>query len=99
MEVEPIPDDKLVRYFERHIVQRNIDDAASPFVEQRANTDRGGTLRLQIVDDMVQSHAGVHDILDEEDIATLDVLIDIFQYPHRPRPVSFIRRNRHQIDR
>ena len=57
--------------------------AARRFVQQRRNGDRRGTADTEIVRKVVQRNAAVENVLDEDDVASLDVLVQILVDLHR----------------
>lgn len=74
--VEAIAHDKHRVYREADIVDLNIHLAVGRLVQQRAYFDRGGVLSENLIDKQLERDAGVHDVLDDEDVTTAQALTE-----------------------
>src|SRR3990170_3083177 len=70
--VEAVSDDEAVRDGEAEVIDRDLHQPAGRLVEERADAQRGGVLPVQVADEVVEREPGVDDVLDDEDVATLN---------------------------
>src|SRR5579884_2079639 len=68
-EVEPEPDEQLVRRLEAGVADRHLHQAGNAPVQQRANLDRGDAPPAQPADEVPQAEPGADHVLDDEDAA------------------------------
>ena len=75
--VEAVADHELIRHHEAVVI--GIDGAAPPrgLVEQRHDLDRGGLPRVEHVGEVVEGEAGIHDVLNDDDVASRDAHIEV----------------------
>ena len=75
--------------------------AAGRLIEQGGNGDGGRTADTEIVLEIVQRDAAVENVLDEDDVAALDVLIQVLVDLHGAggRGLVAVGRHGHEIDR
>src|SRR6476620_6659953 len=72
-EVQPVADHEAVRNLEADPAHGHIDLAAGRLGQERADLQRGRLARLQVANQVRERQARVDDVLDDEDVAALDV--------------------------
>src|SRR5437870_7312296 len=78
---------------EAEVIDRNVLVAGYPLLQQSADLDGLGMPGAQDLDDLVQGPPGIHNVLDDHDIAAGDVGRQVANQPDvarglRPRPVG-----------
>src|SRR5207302_11253791 len=71
--VQPIADDELVRNVEALIRDRHRLDPSLRLVEQHAQLQGGWPVTLDMVEEEGRGQAGIDDVLDHQDVSTLDI--------------------------
>jgi len=68
--------------------------------QQRADLDRRGVAGLQVAEQVLQRQAGVDDVLDDQDVASVDRGVEVLEDPHDPRGIGRrpVAGDRHQVD-
>jgi hypothetical protein len=80
VEVEAVPDEELVGDDEAHVPDgKVVDEATVRPVEERHRGDRGRLPERQGANEVVESQAGVEDVLDHEDVPATDLDIEVLQ--------------------
>lgn len=74
--VEAISNDKDGVYREADVIDLNIHLAVGGLVQKCAYFDRGGGLSENLIDKQFEGDAGVHDVLDDEDIPAPQALTE-----------------------
>src|SRR6266542_4922411 len=99
-EIEPVADDVAVRDLEPDVADRDIGLAAAVLHEQRAGLDRRGLPRAEAAHEIGERQAGVDDVLQHEDVAVLDVDVEVLEDPDDPGGVASraVARDRHEVD-
>ena len=75
--VEAVADDEGVGHLEAGVVRINVRLTARGLVHQRGDRDGGRLADLEIALEVVQRHARVEDVLDEDDVPALDGLGEV----------------------
>src|SRR5829696_8018518 len=83
--VEPVPDDEAVGDLEPHVAGAELHPAALGLREQRAHLERAGSARAEVAQQVLQRQARVDDVLDDEDVATLDRGVEVLEDADDPR--------------
>src|SRR5450756_489856 len=99
-EVETIPHHEGVRNLEANIVDRDVDQAAGGLVQERADPYRARVLALEVAEQVVEREACIDDVLDEQDISSLDWRTQILEDPDqsgRFRGGATVARDLHEI--
>src|SRR6185503_1449219 len=101
LEVEAVPDDEHVGAIEAAVAQLERDDAADALVEQRAHLDRRRLPRFEHGDEVREGEARVHDVLDHDDVASADVVIEVLHDAHATEGFrrAAVARDGHVVDR
>jgi hypothetical protein len=82
-EVEAVADEELVRHREADVAHRKVvDEPPVGPVEKRDRRERCGTAERERLADEVQRQPGVDDVLDEQDVATLDAQVEVLEQPY-----------------
>src|SRR3954468_2927753 len=71
-EIQPVADGELVRDLESDVAREHLDLAPLRLGEQRADLQRGRVAGPQVAHQVLQCEPGVDDVLDDEDVASLD---------------------------
>jgi hypothetical protein len=83
VQVEPVADEELVRHGEADVADRKIlDQAPVRAVEEGHRRERARLPQCERLDEEVERHPGVDDVLDEEDVPPLDAQRQVLQEPH-----------------
>src|SRR5205085_1376407 len=82
--VEAVADDVLVLHGETAEAHTRGHDAARLAVEQRAHLERTGPAALELAEQIGQREARIDNVLDEHDVATGDVNVEILEDAHPP---------------
>ena len=99
--VEAVADDELVRDREADVVDRDLDEPPGRLVEQRADAQRARVLAAQVADQVVEGEAGVDDVLDDEDVASVDARREVLEDPDQARRLGrrpAVRGDLHEVD-
>jgi hypothetical protein len=80
VEIEAVPDEELVRDREAHVADREVvDEPPVRPVEERDDRERGGLAELERAADVVEGEAGVDHVLDDQDVAPLDLRVEVLE--------------------
>jgi hypothetical protein len=83
VQVEPVADEELVRHREADVADRKVLDQAPVRAVEECHGGQGARLtQRERLDEEVERHPGVDDVLDEEDVPLLDTQRQVFQEPH-----------------
>src|SRR4051812_18315352 len=82
--VQAIAHDELVGNRETDVVDRDLDEPPGGLVEQRADPERPWILAAQVADEVVERQPRVDDVLDDQDLLTLDASRQVLQDSHEP---------------
>jgi hypothetical protein len=89
VEVEAVADEELVRDREPDVRDRQVgDEAPIGTVEERDRRERGGTPQTQRAAEVVEREAGVHDVLDDQDVAAVDLRVEVLQQADARRALA-----------
>ena len=84
VEVEAVADEELVRNGEADVPDRQVlDEAPVGAVEERHRRERARSAELERPAEVVERQAGIDDVLDDQDVATLDGGVEVLQEPDR----------------
>jgi hypothetical protein len=79
-EVEPVSHEQLVRNGESDVADGEIlDEPPVRPVEQRDGRERRRVAEAESLAEVVEGQAGVDDVLDDQDVAAGDLLVEVFQ--------------------
>jgi hypothetical protein len=82
VEIEPVADEELVRDGEADVAHRQVlDEAAVRAVEQGDGRQRGGSAERERLAEVVERQAGVDDVLDDDDVASGDLRVEVLEQP------------------
>ena len=73
-EIQTVTENKLVGDHLTHIVRLKIDLSSGRLIQEGAGLYTSGTLGLQVLDKMGQGVSGVNNILDQQEIALIEIL-------------------------
>ena len=76
--VEPVADHEFVLDVEALEIRFDGHNAARVFIEQRADLDRRGLSRIEHAYQVRERVARIDDILDDDDVAPLDLAVEVF---------------------
>ena len=80
VEVEAVSHEELVGHREAHVADGHVlHQAAIGTVEQRHGRQRGGIAEGERLAEVVERQAGVDDVLDDQDVATGDLRVEILE--------------------
>jgi hypothetical protein len=80
VQVEAVPDEELVRDGEADVANREIlDEATVGTVEERHRRERRRRAQRERLAEVVESEAGVDDVLDDQDVASGDLSVEVLQ--------------------
>ena len=83
--VEAITDNELVGNVETNQGNLDINLGSGRLAKQRDNLDRRGTAGLEVRNQPAQGQARVDDVFDDQDVATKNVGVEVFEDPHDAR--------------
>ena len=78
--IQPVPYEKLVWHLKPNIAQRYIHEPARPFVEQSAYFHTCGLFGLQVLYQVIECHAGVNNVLDQDDVLFIKAEVKVLGY-------------------
>src|SRR5439155_19031457 len=81
VEIQAVADDEPIRDFEPHVADGNIDFPALRLGHEGADLQGCGLPGLKISDQVGKGQSGVDDVLDHEDVAALDVDVQVLEDP------------------
>ena len=98
--IKAITNNKLIRKSETHVAKIGFDLLHAFFEQKGTNLEAGGMSRRQVLSEIVQREAAIDDVLDDDDIATSEVDIEIFHDPHYATGLRCcaIGRHRHEVE-
>ena len=67
--IQAVADDEGIRHLKAGVVGMDVGLAAGGLVHQRGDGDGGGTPYHEVLLEIAQRHAGIEDILDNNDMA------------------------------
>jgi hypothetical protein len=80
LEVEAVPDEELVRHREADVPHRQVvHETAIRSVEERRRRERGRVPELQRAHEVVERQARVDHVLDDDDVAALDLAVQVLE--------------------
>src|SRR5205085_1910692 len=99
-EVEAVADHEPVRDLEADVAHGDVDLPALRLRQKRTDFQRRGLSRLQVAHQIGEGETGVDDVLDDEDLASLDVDVEVLENPHNSGRVGrvAVTRDRHEVD-
>jgi hypothetical protein len=79
-QIEPVADEELVRHGEADVADWDVLDKppVGP-VEQRDCGERRGVAQRQRLAEVVERQPGIHDVLDDEDVAAGDLGVEVLE--------------------
>src|SRR5438270_11324057 len=75
--VEAVADHELVRDLKARVAHRDVDLPPLRLGHQGTNLQGGGRAGLERADEIGERQAGIDDVLDDEDVPSLDVDVEI----------------------
>jgi hypothetical protein len=83
VQVKSVADEELVRHGEADVADRKaLDQAPVRAVEEGHRRERARLPQRERLDEEVERHPGVDDVLDEEDVPPLDAQLQVLQEPY-----------------
>jgi len=79
VEIEAIPDDKLILDGKSNPAGLYGANPFAPFTEENANGNAAGAQLFGVAPGSVESEAGIEDIVDEKDVPPLEIPAAMFQ--------------------
>ncbi len=76
--VHTVADDELVRNFEANVVSLDGDETAVRLVETGCDLERRWLVLEHKTAEIAEGEAGVEDVFDDDDVLTLDGIVDVF---------------------
>src|SRR5215213_4088287 len=97
--VEAVPDHEDARDVEGLVLHRYLDPQLVRLAEQHAHLQRRRPPRPQGLQQVLQGQAGVHDVLDQDHVAPLDLVVEVLEQPHHPGALGRgpVRRGRDEV--
>jgi hypothetical protein len=82
LEIEPVPDEELVRDGESDVADREVfDQAAVGPVEEGDGREGRRAAERQGLDEVVERQPRVDHVLDDQDVAARDLAVEVLQEP------------------
>ena len=78
-EIETVADNEFVGNVEAAIVNFNVDFTARRLVEERADFDAVRLFVHEVINKVAHGRAGVDNVLNEQNVASFGVVIEIFE--------------------
>src|SRR5215212_2388851 len=99
-EVEAVADDELVGDVEPDVSNIELDLLDAFFAQERSDLERRGLAPREVLQQVLQCEAGVHDVFDDEHIAVLQVVIEVLEDAHDTRGLGgrAVGRHRHEVE-
>src|SRR3954447_23864655 len=99
-EVEAVADHELVRDLEADVADGNVDLAPFWLRQQRADLEARRLARLQVPHQVGEGQPRIDDVLDDEDVAPVDVDVEVLEDPDDPGGVRrrAVAGDRHEVD-
>ena len=80
LEIEPVPDEQLVRHREADVADRHVlDQATIGAVEERHRGERGRVAQRERLAEVVERQARVDHVLDDQNMASGDLSVQILE--------------------
>src|SRR5439155_16075672 len=95
--IEAVTEHEVVLDLEADVVDRGGNDAANGLVQQGASDHRPRSATLQLAQEVGEGEAGVDDVLDEDDVPTGHVQIQVLDDAD-PARVRGVMGDRHEVD-
>src|SRR3990170_1688865 len=98
-EVQPVADDEVRRDLEAAVAHVDLDPLDAGLPEQGADLQTRRATAAQVLEEVVQREARVHDVLDEQHVAPLEVVVQVLQDPDDARGLrrGSVRRDGHEV--
>src|SRR5215217_3405232 len=85
--IEAVADHVPVRDLEPDVPDGHLDLAAAVLHEQRADLQRRGVAGAEVPEQVRQREARIDDVLEDQDVAALDVYVEILEDAHDTRGI------------
>src|SRR5579875_1842863 len=80
--IQAVADDELPRQVEANVPDVDVSDPGIGLAHQREDLDGRRAARAQVRNQPREGEAGVDNVLDDEDVAALNALVEILQDPY-----------------
>src|SRR5439155_18052468 len=97
--IEAVSHHKLIRNFEADIFEFDLDNATRSPVQKRTDFQRLWVAARQGAQQILQRKAGIHDVLDKQDVFACNVFFEVFRNSHDALAAFSVARYREEIQR
>jgi hypothetical protein len=79
--IQSIANYELIGGFKPYVIKRDIYQSTGSLVQEGANAKTGRVVGAEMIQDVVQCHASIYNVLDHEYVLSRDAAIEISGYP------------------
>src|SRR5919201_6452424 len=98
--VQAVPHDELGRDLEPLVPDVEGHPLGRGLLHQGAHLERGRATGPKVLEQVVEGEPGVHDVLHQQDVAPLDLMVEVLEDPDHARGLGgrAVRRHRHEVE-